>query len=256
MSSQPKIRNKQRKGNILKYTIPGLQKEIDIPFPDRKLPVCTRCKKIYKTRELCRVRDGHTDVAWNTTHLCVNLDDSCFAENARGDLCLVDESNMKFVANHIKGPGMPYRTKKSDALLANTPICMACKQKNYTRNHCRDKQKHRQLPWGTVYVTLSAVPLPKESIIEEDNTVSEEDSTITEKSTAGMKRNMLGESVSLTTKSDAKRRRVEMNTGSNADVIADSIWEVAPSRTFLLTITGKSSTLQVSLFLIYTKPTI
>merc|ERR1712183_118946 len=136
---------------------------------------------------------------------------------------------MKFVANHIKGPRLPYRTKKSDSLLANTPICMACKQKNYTRNHCRDKQKHRQLPWGTVYVTLSAVPLPKESIIEEDSTVSE-------KSTAGMKRNILGESVSSTAKSESndtpvsKRRRVEMNMGSNADVIADSIWEVAPSR--------------------------
>lgn len=35
---------------------------------------------------------------------------------------------------------------------------MACKDKNYTRHHCREKEKHQQLPWGTVYVLLSATP--------------------------------------------------------------------------------------------------
>ena len=129
MLSLQKKRNKQRKANILKYTLPGLENEIEIPFPDKKLPVCARCKKIYKTRELCRVRDGHTDVAWNTTHLCFRLDDSCFAENEKGDICLVDESTMKFVASHTTGPVMPYQTKKSDMLLSKTPICMACKQR-------------------------------------------------------------------------------------------------------------------------------
>eukprot|EP00555_Chaetoceros_dichaeta_P003795 CAMPEP_0198250954 /NCGR_PEP_ID=MMETSP1447-20131203/1949_1 /TAXON_ID=420782 /ORGANISM="Chaetoceros dichaeta, Strain CCMP1751" /LENGTH=454 /DNA_ID=CAMNT_0043935871 /DNA_START=128 /DNA_END=1492 /DNA_ORIENTATION=- len=241
MSSQKKNWSKRRKGNILKYTLPGLQNEIEIPFPDRKLPVCARCKKIYKTRELCRIRDGHTDVAWNTTHLCVSLDDSCFAQTTRGDLCLVDESTMKFVASTLKGPVIPYRTKKSDTLLPDTPICMACKQKNYTRNHCRDKQKHRQLPWGTVYVVLSAVPLPTKEI-EKDDDIDSPD--------AGTKRNSPGAPTSPTMNSKindsplSKRRRVESNESRNIESTSDSIWDVAPSRSFLLTIMGKSRTLQ------------
>jgi len=242
MSSQQKKKTKPRKGNLLRYIIPGLQKEIEIPFPDRKLPVCTRCKKIYKTRELCRVRDGHTEVAWNTTHLSVSLDDSCFAQNTRGDLCLVDENSVKFVARTLKGPVMPYRTKKSDTLLANTPICMACKQKNYTRNHCREKQKHRQLPWGTAYVVLSAVPLPKD---QSENDIDD--------SKCGSKRNSHAESFSSTVNSNlndnfmSKRRRIEIDDSRHVEGMSDSIWDVAPSRAFLLTIMGKSSILQVSL---------
>jgi len=241
MSAHKKNWAKGRKGNILKYTLPGLQNEIEIPFPDRKLPVCARCKKIYKTRELCRIRDGHTDVAWNTTHLCVSLDDSCFAQTARGELRLDDESTMKFVASPLKGAIIPYRTKKSDTFLPDTPICMACKQKNYTRNHCREKQKHRQLPWGTVYVVLSAVPISTKESEKEDNIDS---------SNAGTKRNSQGDPMSPTMKSKlndtsfSKRRRIESNESRNIDGKSDSIWNVAPSRSFLLTIMGKSRILQ------------
>ena len=248
MLSLQKKRNKQRKGYILKYTLPGLENEIEIPFPDKKLPVCARCKKIYKTRELCRVRDGHTDVAWNTTHLCFRLDDSCFAENEKGDICLVDESTMKFVASHTTGPAMPYQTKKSDMLLSKTPICMACKQKNYTTNHCREKQKHRQLPWSTVYFTLSAIPLLKHETTNEDTT----NIPIT-----GNKRKSVREPVSSSTNSlsgdnsMSKRRRVDVHLDRSTKDETGSIWDVAPSRTFLLTITGKSSTLQVSLLRIF-----
>ena len=35
---------------------------------------------------------------------------------------------------------------------------MACKDKNYTRHHCRVKNSHLQMPWATSYVVLSAIP--------------------------------------------------------------------------------------------------
>ena len=160
-SSTAHVRNRRRdvKGNILTYTIPGLKKSIDIPFPDRKLPVCKRCKKIYKTRELCRIRDGHTDVPWNTTYICLTLDESCFTrDSASGDMRLADEESHQFIARSITGPPMPYRAKPSAIGGTKAPICMTCKDKNYTRHHCREKQQHSQLPWNTVYVMLSAVP--------------------------------------------------------------------------------------------------
>ena len=157
-------RRKNNKGNAIAYLIPGLKNEIEIPFPDRKLPVCKRCKKIYKTRELCRIRDGHTDIPWNTAYICVTLDDSCFVRDSSGNLCLVEEDSMQFVARSLPGPPMPYCAKKGHIGGAKAPICMACKDKNYTRHHCREKQKHQQLPWGTVYVLLSATPCtPKDN---------------------------------------------------------------------------------------------
>merc|ERR1712238_16544 len=38
----------------------------------------------------------------------------------------------------------------------STAICHACKEKNYTRQYCREKLKHRQLPWPSAYARLSA----------------------------------------------------------------------------------------------------
>mmetsp|Transcript_16906 Transcript_16906/g.21391 ORF Transcript_16906/g.21391 Transcript_16906/m.21391 type:complete len:555 (-) Transcript_16906:177-1841(-) len=159
-SSTAHVRNRRRdlKGNVLTYTVPGLKKPIDIPFPDRKLPVCKRCKKIYKTRELCRIRDGHTDIPWNTTYICITMDESCFTRNTTGDMRLKDEDAFQFNARSITGPPMPYRSKVGTLGGTKAPICMACKDKNYTRHHCREKQQHQQLPWNTVYVMLSAAP--------------------------------------------------------------------------------------------------
>lgn len=38
-----------------------------------------------------------------------------------------------------------------------TPVCAGCKKTNRTRTFCRERHKHRQLPWSTVYVILSAL---------------------------------------------------------------------------------------------------
>ena len=39
----------------------------------------------------------------------------------------------------------------------DTPVCASCKRTNRTRSFCREKHRHRNLPWCTVYVILSAV---------------------------------------------------------------------------------------------------
>ena len=46
-----------------------------------------------------------------------------------------------------------------------TPVCASCKKTNRTRSFCRERHKHRQLPWCTVYVILSAVDVTDPSTV-------------------------------------------------------------------------------------------
>ena len=133
--------------DFMKLEPPGLSRVLDIPFPDRKLPVCEVCKKNYKTRELCRSRDGHTGLPWTTTYICITFEPSCFDSNGN----LYDG---KFTAKALTAQ-QPYCFKEDKG--CSTPICSICKEKNYTRQYCREKLKHRQLPWGAVYVSLALV---------------------------------------------------------------------------------------------------
>lgn len=55
---------KQGNRNTLILDIPGLGPGIKFRFPDCRLPVCGRCKKNYKTRDMCRNQGEHTDVPW------------------------------------------------------------------------------------------------------------------------------------------------------------------------------------------------
>jgi len=161
VSANRRKNNTPQGENILTTLIPGLNRPINIQFPDGKLPVCQRCKKIYKTRDLCRVRGGHTDVPWNTTYLSLSFDDSCLTHNIKRELCLVDEEMMqcRFEATLIDEPPLPFRVKKIHEDDLFSPICTSCKEKNYTRHHCREKQQHSQLPWTTHYIMLSRVDL-------------------------------------------------------------------------------------------------
>jgi len=237
-------RRKNTKGNVMKYLIPGLKNIIEIPFPDSKLPVCKRCKKIYKTRELCRIRDGHTDVPWNVTYLCVTLDDSCFDRDSnKGDLRLVEEDSMQFVARSLPGPPMPYCAKKGHLGGAKAPICMACKDKNYTRHHCRVKQKHQQLPWGTVYVLLSAIPRASEKGSRRNtgchtqgmdckrtaSSMSVSSSCSSEHEDASAPKKMKGDECSTATSDTSVSTDDEV-------VVSDDIRKIESTRAFLMTI--------------------
>lgn len=140
----------------MRIRIPGLRNKIDIPFPDSKLPVCNQCKALFKSREHCRLRDGHTDVPWNTSYVCVILGKTCFIKNSHG-LRLIDEDSVHFTAQLISAPPTTLRAKNGNLGGTKAPFCMACKEKNYTRYKCREMNKHQMLPWTTVYVLLSAV---------------------------------------------------------------------------------------------------
>ncbi len=146
-------KKKSGKKNTLICSVPGLWNPIEVSFENRKLPVCKKCKKIFKTRHLCRVRDGHTTLPWNTTYLCVLVDDSCIVNGV-----FSQTPDDKFVAEMISGDTTPPSyIADLNKLGPDPPICRHCKEKNYTRYHCRTSHCHNQLPWNTTYVTLKKV---------------------------------------------------------------------------------------------------
>lgn len=131
-------------GNVLSFTPPGFKQTLHVKFPDSRLAVCEKCKKNYKTREMCRVRNNHTDAPWSTAYICITLDESCTDANNK----LVDKPYfVKMNQWH------PYCAKKS--FDARTPVCAACKKTNRTRSFCRERHQHKQLPWCAVYVILT-----------------------------------------------------------------------------------------------------
>lgn len=135
---------------------PGLR-PISLPFHDKKLPVCLTCKRNYKTREICRTRDEHTDLPWSTTYICITIENNCFDNdrNIRNDV--------NFEATSLE-TRLPFCF--TQAVGTHTPICHNCKVKNYTRHYCREKLKHRQLPWSSAYLVL-AVPA-KVKVMEDE----------------------------------------------------------------------------------------
>lgn len=138
----------QTKGSVLSFIPPGFRQSIDVTFPEARLPVCDRCKKHYKTRDMCRIRHGHTSLPWTTAYMCITVDKSC-----------TDKDN-KFVNGASfatrPSPPKPYCVKAGQFDLSTMPVCSECKQKNYTRSYCREKLKHLHLPWSTVYSLLTS----------------------------------------------------------------------------------------------------
>ena len=140
-------------GNVLQFNLPGVTHPLRVKFPDFRLPVCEKCKKNYKTRDMCRLRNGHTELPWSPVYICITLDNSCIDENT-GKLY----TNVPFTvrANQWQ-PYCIHKDKVATYFDAKTPICATCKKKNYTRSFCRERHRHRSLPWSTVYVTLSVM---------------------------------------------------------------------------------------------------
>ena len=241
---------------MLSCNIPGLRKPIEIAFDSKKLPVCKKCKKIYKTRQVCRVRGGHTDLPWCTTYICFQLDDSCLVN---GRFTQADDD--KFVAEISPDEKIqtPYFADL-DKLGPNPPICRNCKDKNYTRYHCRTNHSHRSLPWGTFYATLKRVEngdvttaLSADSVVDVDSididlSVPNLESPNTEEQGQG----------SDTEYASLKRRRdythgpkVEpfkrMKAGNKWDQPGvETVMDVKKSKTFILIIHEKEISLHVS----------
>ena len=132
-------------GNTLKFTPPGFRNELAIKFPDGRLAVCTACKTNFKTRQACRVSNGHTCAPWSTAYVCITLDETCTDEAGR------------YVEDVLVAEMAPWKAYDMvHAIDLGTPVCASCKKINHARKFCRERHRHRQLPWSTVYVTLSA----------------------------------------------------------------------------------------------------
>lgn len=119
---------------------------LSVKFPDSRLAVCEKCKKNFKTRDMCRVRNTHTSAPWTTAYICITIDDSCLDENGKYIDTPMTVRMVQWQPFCVKKPFDP-----------KTPVCAACKRTNRTRSFCRERHKHRQLPWCTVYVLLSAL---------------------------------------------------------------------------------------------------
>eukprot|EP00978_Attheya_sp_CCMP212_P038677 scaffold194026_cov60-Attheya_sp.AAC.1 len=157
-------------GNILTFTPAGFKQTLNVKFPDCRLAVCAKCKKNYKTRDMCRVRNGHTDPPWSTAYMCITLDDSC------------TDSEGKYIDGALTVrmvQWQPFCVKA--AFDKKTPVCAACKKTNRTRTFCRERHDHRQLPWCTVYVVLSALDTTDPStVVAAPSTLADGDEAHTE----------------------------------------------------------------------------
>ena len=95
---------------------------------------------------MCRVRNAHTGAPWTTAFICITLDQSC------------TDANGKYVEKPLTVRMVQWQPFCVKATFdPKTPVCAACKKTNRTRSFCRERHKHRQLPWCTVYVLLSAL---------------------------------------------------------------------------------------------------
>ena len=136
----------------------GLPYSFDVPFPPRKLPVCCRCKKNFKSRDICRVRDGHRALPWAATNVVVTITDEVLSRAEDGTLSYLDipvTAELKNIPELCKGPAGTFMTSQ--------PICRVCKDKNYTRDYCRNTCKHTTPPSSTIYVKL--VPLTNDNVL-------------------------------------------------------------------------------------------
>ena len=130
---------------------PGMPAPFDVPFPERRLPVCNRCKKNFKSRELCRNRDGHKSLPWQNTYVAVTITDECLiGEGEDGSLSY--NPDVPMVAE-LQGTPL-LCLGPSDGSMRLEPICKVCREKNYTRDYCRNTCKHTTPPWSTTYVKL------------------------------------------------------------------------------------------------------
>ena len=236
------------RSNILTFTIPGTKKKLNISFPPRRLPCCTKCKGHYKTREMCRERKKHTGLPWNSVYLCLTLDKSCIGDNDT----FVDGTFISKVTSPRN-----CQLKDDQEIDTNMPMCSSCKQKNYTCTSCRGtRYKHRQLPWNTVYGDLFLVPDTKIESKQElnrnddDKDVNKDENVTLEQ--GDKKRKTKEEKESPTKKSKPNSESEEkagdksFNSNDKKENCGEVLSKVDQSRTFFFTISPKSCSIVVS----------
>lgn len=175
---------------------------------------------------MCRVRNVHTTAPWSTAYICITIDETCTDENNK----FVDKPlTVRMVQ------WQPFCTKKP--FDPKTPVCASCKRTNRTRSFCRERHKHRHLPWCTVYVLLSALDQTDPNTVvagASKKVEGEENEEENGGSTNGEESKPKAE--------DASAAGSE-TIGSEADGESDDINEIPESRTFLAKVSCRSTSI-------------
>jgi hypothetical protein len=185
---------------------------------------------------MCRVRNTHTSAPWTTAFICLTLDDSCTDEGGKYIDQPLTVRMVQWQPFCVKQPFDP-----------KTPVCAACKKTNRTRSFCRERHKHRQLPWCTVYVLLSALETADPSTVvagsskpldgakkegdDEDKLDDDEEKVPADTSSPTNDTTSVAESKT----SDVSENKA---TGDG-----DNIHDISESRTFLAKVCSKSTTI-------------
>jgi hypothetical protein len=227
-------------GNILTFTPPGFQQSLNVKFPDSRLPVCEKCKKNFKTKDMCRVRNTHTSAPWTTAYICITIDETCTDENGK---YMDTPMTLRMVQWQAFQVQKPFDSK--------TPVCAACKRTNRTKNFCRDRHKHRQLPWCTVYVLLSAADQTDPSTIVAGTSKKLEDlegGDSTGNADKGESKENVSSPASTEKPKEVASSPVDSAVGSDtitSEAVGDTddINDIAESRTFLAKVSSAGSTI-------------
>ena len=222
--------------NILTFTPPGFPQALKVKFPDSRLAVCEKCKKNFKTRDVCRVRNNHNDAPWTTAYICITIDDTCTDENNK---FLDKPMTLRMVQWQPFAVQRPFDPK--------TPVCASCKKTNRTRNFCRERHKHRHLPWCTVYVLMSAVDQtdPDTIVAGSSVKVEEEDEPVVVNGDDDEEKPKAVEESNgkAAVAGESKTKKKTDFIVSEEDDAGDDINEIPKSRTFLARVSAKGSSI-------------
>jgi len=193
---------------------------------------------------MCRVRNCHTSAPWTTAFICLTLDESCTdAEGKYIDRPLTVRM-VQWTPYQVKTPFDP-----------KTPVCSACKKTNRTRSFCRERHKHRNLPWCTVYVLLSALDSADPNTVVAEPSRPVDDVNDATSAYAGKKGSPHNEEKDATSPGEASaaeskassldEENFKPNIGDNVGdgEEGDDINDIAPSRTFLAKVNCKGTTI-------------
>ena len=130
------------------------------------------------------------------------------------------------------------------------PVCASCKKTNRTRSFCREKHKHRQLPWCTVYVILSAVDATDHTTVvaapsEKTGMLCESLGTDYKKKAPRNSKEDEGSTMKddASTNDDTVDGANKSNDKEDDSGDTDNIYNIEQSRTFLSQISCKSNTI-------------
>ena len=216
----------------MSFVPPGFKQELNVKFPDSRLAVCEKCKKNFKTRDMCRVRNTHTTAPWTTAYICITIDDSCLDEDGN---YLDKPMTVRMVQ------WQPFCLKKSFG--TKTPVCAACKRTNRTRSFCRERHKHRHLPWCTVYVLLSSLDSADPSTVVAAPSTKVSDVAGANGEDAG-REGKSGDDDQDASKPAAAEDKAEADTvTSDPNDEGDDINDIAESRTFLAKVSSRAKSI-------------